>query len=165
MGYAINLKSVRRMEPYLKALAQATANLEWKVPDAAKVVYRLQEAVAAAKELEIKPYDALRDKWSFKLNKKGDTITAQIEYDSGSMPAALIFANVSDSMDVIEIIIRNKTVEFDLLFPDLIVIDEMLSEYCLANNYDISAVPAGTLIKRIKPESIENEQDVNSNSG
>jgi hypothetical protein len=151
LGYSISYRSIKRVEPYLKLMAQATTNLEWKVPEPKKTWYQIQEGIASAGELQFKPYNELRKKWRLRL--KGDTITA-ICLDGASIHLSyLTFPNIGDTLDVIETVIRHRAVEFDLLFPDLRELDDMLIEYASANKLIIESHKTGFIIKRDKDAS------------
>ena len=149
MGYALTIRAVKRVEEYLRALTIAKATLEWKVPEPKKLAYRIQEALASARELHIEPYASLRDAWIIKW--KGETVIAEYALGQLTMPSNLVFHNLTDALDIIETVIRHKNVTFDLLFPNAQP-DETISTYCENSGYVVSHNEHGLLIKYANPQ-------------
>lgn len=147
MGYSLTIKSVRKVELYLKVLSKATSSVEWTAVDknAKKLIYQLQEGINAASHLGLKQYADLRKNWKFKL--KGSKVIAEYQLDIDQIPSQLTFTQ-TDTFDIIEILVRQKTMQFDLLFSNAAV-DELILDYCAANNYKITKQESGILFQRV----------------
>lgn len=139
---------MRKVELYLKVLSKATSSVEWTAVDknGKKLVYQLQEGISAAQHLGLKQYADLRKNWKFKL--KGSKVIAEYQLNIDQIPSQLTFTQ-ADSLDVIEVLVRQKTMEFDLFFVHLSNPDELILDYCAANNYKITKQESGSLFQRV----------------
>lgn len=151
MGYSLTIRSVRKVEQYLKVLSKATSSVEWTAVDknAKKLVYQLQEGINASEHLGLKQYAGLRKNWKFKL--KGSKVIAEYQLDIDQIPSQLTFTQ-TDTFDIIEILVRQKPMQFDLLFPNASV-DELITDYCAAHNYEITKLDSGILFKRVQDDN------------
>lgn len=149
MGYNISIRAIKRVEPYLKALVESNANLNWVVPDAKRLAYYIHEGLVSAETLSIKPYDELRKKWKIRYNDRHanqETVMAELIMAPESMPSRLQFAGITDTLDIIQTIIKHKHLNFELLFPNA-TSDPMLEDYAKEKNLTIESADFGLLIK------------------
>lgn len=119
--------------------------------DPKKLAYQLHEALLAAdpEHLNFQTYADLRAKWVIRYKK--DRVIAEL-IAASAVSGVLAFEGMFDPLDIVQTIIRHKTVNFELYFPDASNQPEdakLVTAWCTDNQYADVWADTGLRVNKI----------------
>jgi hypothetical protein len=146
MGYVYTTKAIQKVKPYLDAMVKSQTTLTWASKDARKLAYQLHNGLKAAEELKFSPYDTLRHK--YRVSATNGKVIAQLKAALSIVEGQLDF-DITDPFDIVQTIIRHKTVDFVLFFRmDFVEAEtlELVKSWTNNNGYVVEQLDSGLRI-------------------
>ena len=146
MGYVHSAKSIQKVKPYLDAMVKAQSTLTWASNEPRKLSYQLHNGLKAAEQLRFAPYDNLRTK--YKISYTQGKVIAQLKAVLATVEGQLNF-ETTDPFEIVQTIIKHKSLDFALFFPMQVVEAETLelvSSWTSLNGYAVEHLPEGLRI-------------------
>lgn len=146
MGYKLNKKIIKEMQPYLEELLSAKRDVSWTVDNPQKFAFDLRSAIKASADPEfgLTQYATLLNKYQFKIRRltvlaflKADAVQLDLD-EHAKAPDSITIDAANDVLKVVGALIQFKhhsTWEFPN-FKDLPNIGRLV-EYCDRSKYKI----------------------------
>lgn len=124
------------MRTFLDAMVESESSLTWLSLDPKKLAYQIHEGLRAASALNFKTFAGLRGKWVIRY--KDDRVIAELQAAPPIAGGKLALEGIFDPLDIVQEIIKHKSFDFELVFPDASMEEEdteMVLMWCKDNDY------------------------------
>ena len=126
MGYSTSPAAVKRVEPLLVQMMNATGNLSWPSDNAHMLAYHLREAMTVASKDSKSPYHELKQK--FMIRNKGTRVVAELRDVTDivahiqSAKPKLVLDGLGTLVELVGAVITHEAHE--MFFPDARLTEE-----------------------------------------
>lgn len=155
MGYSENEAVIRKVQPILDQMVEASTDLSWPTTNAHMFGYHLREAMNLAKDKKIAPYENLKDNWI--IRNKGTKVVAEKKRVLAleALQATMSRMELGQLFSVVEIVgaaITHKA--HHMYFPDAAMMPEdreTLYQWCQKNGYFLVVAEIGVTLTKDDP--------------